>query len=185
MKNTLLIVANPRKESLSFAIAGRYQALAAENGEAVELLDLYRDDHQQPFITFDHPYDREVTPQMRYYQEKIAKADTLVFVFPFWWGHMPAILKNFIDWNFTMGFAAEFVGSKPRGLLTDKKVRVISTCGSPTFLYYLNGARGRLKKMIKKELVEFCGMTMESFQLFGGVDTGKGRPEKILEEIRP
>ena len=67
--------------------------LKQKNG--VEIIDLHRDENQQPFFTYQNVNKLEVTKEMKYYQDKISKADELVFVFPYWWESMPAILKNF------------------------------------------------------------------------------------------
>ena len=153
MNNILIIVANPKKESLSFAIANRYKELSSQNDKNVEILDLYKDKYQQPFFTYDDdPYKIEVTKEMKYYQDKISKADEIVIVFHYWWGSMPAILKNFFDWNLSMGFAAKFVNGRPKGLLTNKSVKIFTTTGTPYFLYMLTGANRRLKNMFKMHI---------------------------------
>jgi NAD(P)H dehydrogenase (quinone) len=47
-------------------------------------------------------------PNRKLFQEKIKNSDELIFVFPIWWGNMPAIMKNFFDTNFEAGFAYKF-----------------------------------------------------------------------------
>jgi len=37
--------------------------------------------------------------------------------------------------------------------------------------------------MFKEQIVEFCGMKLERFQVFGGVDTSLKDVEKILKEL--
>ena len=96
---------------------------------------------------------------------------------------MPAILKNFFDWNFSIGFAAKYVNSKPVGLLRDKKVKIFTTTGAPSCYYMITGANRRLKNMFKKQIVEFCGMELESCKIFGGVDSSSKNIENILEKI--
>lgn len=185
MKNILIIVANPKEASLSFAIANRYKELATKNGANVELLDLYRDENQQPFFFYDDdPYEIKHTKEMTYYQDKISKANEIVIIFPYWWGSMPAILKNFFDWNLSMGFAAEFINGRPRGLLINKTVKTFITTGTPYFLYVLTGANARLKNMFKKQIIEFCGMKLEEFNIFGGIDTKLKDINKILGKIK-
>ena len=185
MKNTLIIVANPKKESLSFAIAKRYKELSLKNNDKVEVLDLYSDDNQQPFFSYnDDPYKIEITKEMKYYQDKISKADSIVLVFPYWWGSMPAILKNFFDWNLSMGFAAKFVDGRPIGLLTNKNVKIYTTTGTPSILYMLTGANRRLKNMLKKQIIEFCGMKLDEFNVFGGIDTNLKDVNKLLKKIK-
>lgn len=183
MKNILIIVAHPKQESLSFAMAEKYKALSTKRGHRVDLLDLYRCGHQQPFFTFDDPNTLSTTDAMHYFQEKISRADELVFMFPYWWGSMPAIMKNFIDWNFSKGFAFEYVNARPKGLLTGKTVRIFTTTGAPGFLYMITGAHRRLKNMWKEQIIEFCGMKLDACHIFGGVDTGAKSTDRILKKI--
>ena len=181
--NILIIVANPKKDSFSFAMADKYKTETESGGSKVELLDLYREKHQQVFFTYDDANKLPITIQKTYYQEKIAWADELVFVFPYWWGSFPAILKNFFDWNLSRDFAFEYVNSRPKGLLMGKTVKVFSSSGAPSFIYKLTGANSRLKKMFQKQIVEFCGMKMTDFNLYGGVDTRSKNTINILNKI--
>jgi NAD(P)H dehydrogenase (quinone) len=121
---------------------------------------------------------------MKYYQDKMTKADEIVFVFPYWWGSFPAILKNFFDWNLSKDFAFKYVNSRPKGLLTDKTVKVFTTTGAPKFIYTITGANRRLKNMMKEQIIQFCGMKMDGFHIYGGVDTSGKNIEKILAEIK-
>ena len=184
MKNILIIVAHPKEDSFSFAMANTYKERVEGRGESVEMLDLYRDIHQQPFFTYENANTSSTDENMKYYQEKIAKADEIVFVFPYWWGSFPAILKNFFDWNLSKDFAFKYVNSRPKGLLADKTVKVFTTTGAPKFIYAITGANRRLKNMIKEQIVEFCGMKLDSFHIYGRVDTSAKNTEKILKEIK-
>lgn len=180
---TLIIVAHPKQESFSFAMANKYKELALAKGYEVDLIDLYSTKYQQPFFTFEDANDIEQTPEMIYFQERISWADELVFVFPYWWGSMPAILKNFIDWNFSGGFAFKYVNSRPIGLLINKNVKVYTTTGAPSFYYSITGANRRLKKMLQKQFVEFSGMKLNSFNIYGGIDKSKTDTRDILDKI--
>jgi len=184
MKEVLIIVAHPKKDSFSFTMANTYRENAERKGNSVEMLDLYREPHQQPFFTYEDANTLLADENMKYYQDHIAKADEIVFVFPYWWGSFPAILKNFFDWNLSRGFAFEYVNSRPKGLLTGKTVKVFTTTGAPKFIYTISGANRRVKNMIKEQIVEFCGMKLESFHIYGGVDTSAKNTDKILEEIK-
>ena len=184
MKNILIIVANPKIDSFSFAMADKYKTVSEVNNNIVEIIDLYRDEHQQSFFTYENAHDIPVTKEMRYYQKKISQANEIVFVFPYWWGSMPAILKNFFDWNLSSGFAYSYIDSKPLGLLSNKTVKVFTTTGAPNFLYMLTGANRRLKNMFKKQIVEFSGMKLEEFNIFGSIDTSVKKTNEILNNIK-
>ena len=182
MNKILLIVAHPKEDSFSFAMAKKYKDTKEELGHSVEILDLYRDDNQQVFFTYEDANSIKST-EMTYYQEKIQSSNELVFVFPYWWGSYPAILHNFIDWNFSKGFAFEYVNSRPKGLLIDKSITVFTTTGAPTFIYTITGANRRLKNTFKAQVVNFCGMKLSSFNIYGGVDTSSKKTDSILEDI--
>ena len=184
MKNILIIVAHPKEDSFSFAMANTYKESSEKKGDKVELIDLYRSEYQQGFFTYDDANDLSENEAMKYYQSKIRDADEIVFVFPYWWGSFPAILKNFFDWNLSKGFAFEYVNSRPVGLLQDKRVKVFTTTGAPKFIYTLTGANRRLKNMIKEQIVAFCGMKLEGCHIFGSVDTSAKNTDKILESIK-
>ncbi|RJE77171.1 hypothetical protein BGP78_09730 [Pseudoalteromonas sp. MSK9-3] len=183
MKNVLIIVANPKLASLSFGIAKKYQSLCQDKGYKVELIDLYREEHQQPFFTFEKYSKVEKTPAMSYFQEKINNADEIVFVFPFWWGSMPAILKNFIDWNFAVNFAFKYTNRAPIGLLKGKDVKVFTTNGGPYFHYWITGGYRRLKRMLLKQVIGFCGMHLKEFNVIASVDSREFNAHKALEKI--
>ena len=183
MKTILIIVAHPVETSFSFAMANRYKELALQKGYPVEVIDLYRDQHRQGFLTFDKDYRKNPSPEMRYYQEKIAGADELVFVFPYWWGGFPAILKNFIDWNFSKGFAYETKGHHTQGLLKGKTVKIFTTTYAPSWYYRLTGARKRFKNTVKKQIVEFCGMKLAGFKMFGSISPKNKHTADILKKI--
>lgn len=184
MKKVLIIVANPKIDSLSMSITNKVKEVNETAGNSVEVVDLYRD-KAQPFFTYtESAFSFEPTEEMKYYQEKIKNADEIVIVFPYWWGSMPAILKNFFDWNLSTGFAYSYEKGRPVGHLTGKDVKVYVTTGAPKFYYMLLGVNRRLKKMFKDQIINFCGMNLKEFNIFGGVDTGFKGVDKILASIK-
>lgn len=183
MHNVLIILAHPKSDSLNHSIANLYRQEKEAQGKNVELLDLYKCDVQQKFFTFEDTNKPEFTQEMKYFQNKIDCAQELVFVFPYWWGSSPAILKNFLDWNFSKDFAFTYENSRPVGLL-DKQVTVFTTTGAPSLVYTITGANRRLKKMWKDQIINFCGMKLKSFNIYGGVDTNKKNIENILEKVQ-
>jgi len=64
MKNVLIIVAHPKEESFSFAMANTYKETSESKGNNIKMLDLYRDTHQQPFFTYCQVQSKSV-PQRR------------------------------------------------------------------------------------------------------------------------
>ena len=183
MKNVLIIVSHPREESLTVSMASAHAEASKNVGNSVEVIDLYRCEKQQPFFTYEDANGVYQTEEMTYFQEKIEKADEIVFFFPYWWGSMPAILKNFLDWNLSKGFAFTYENGRPKGLLEGKHVKLFTTTGAPKFFYTITGANRRLKNMFKEQIVNFCGMKLESCNIYGGVDTSGKNVEAILADV--
>jgi len=182
MTNILIITAHPNEKNLTKGIATIFLKEKEVAGHKVEIVDLYKD-KQLPYLDCVTNNDiARLSDEQKYYQEKVTWADEIVFIYPFWWGTMPAILKNWIDSVLTMGFAAKYdENGRPIGLLKNKSVRVLSTSGAPTFLYCLNGIRGANKKIWKKTIVEFCGMKFKGYHLFGGMDTKSKKIDKMFK----
>ncbi|MDX9769337.1 MAG: NAD(P)H-dependent oxidoreductase [Tenuifilaceae bacterium] len=79
-------------------------------------------------------------PQVINYNERLKKADHLIFIFPIWWDIMPATTKGFID---RVLFPGVVYDHHPRGfglvpLLTRlKSVTIITTMNKPRIMYSL------------------------------------------------
>lgn len=184
MKKVLIITAHPSSKNLTKAMADIYQEEKEKKGHSVKRVDLYKD-KQLPFLSFEDAHTPWETETVRDYQEMIKEADEIVFVYPFWWGSMPAILKNWIDSVFTMGFAAKYgENGRPIGLLGGRSVRILSTSGAPTFWYCINGVRWANRLLWKSTIVNFCGMKFEGYHLFGGVDTSGKNIQKIFDKVK-
>jgi len=100
----LVILGHPRKDSYNAALAESYVAGARAAGAHVEYLhvaDLHFDLHVQ----IHSPQDQFEEKDLKEAKRLIKWADHLVFVYPTWWGNMPALLKGFIDRVLVLGFA--------------------------------------------------------------------------------
>ena len=183
MKNLLIITAHPSSRNLTKGISNIYKEEKEAQGYEVDLVDLY-EDKQLPYLRFEDVHTDNDTEERRYYQEKISKADEILIVYPFWWGTIPGILKNWLDIVLTAHFAVKYENSRPVGLLQGKSVRVISTSGAPTFYYCLNGIRRANKKIWKQTIINFCGMQFDGFHLYGGMDTSSKKVEKMFASVK-
>ena len=184
--NTLIITAHPASWGFTHTIASRYQEEREHQGGTVQLIDLYQD-RQQPFLSFEDMEVMETTPEQAYYQEKISWADELVMIYPSWWMWMPAIMKNWIDWNFASDFAFRFVEEngkvKQEKLLQGKTVRFFVTGDGPGFLYAL--VRPMYKMILGQGVMGFCGIKCVSFDIFADMVKKKNDQDrnKMLETV--
>lgn len=184
MKNLLIVTAHPSSKNLTKEIAKIYKQEKENQGYSVEILDLYQD-KQLPFLSFENPYEIKISEDAKYYQDKIKNATEILIVYPFWWGSMPAILKNWIDSVFRMGFAATYNDKgRPVGLLQGKSVRIITTSGAPKLWYCITHIIYANKTLWKKTIVKFCGMGFDGFHLFGSITKHNDHIEKIFDKVK-
>ncbi|WP_018627373.1 NAD(P)H-dependent oxidoreductase [Niabella aurantiaca] len=101
---------------------------------------------------------KPVDIQVIAYNERLEKADHLIFIFPIWWDLMPAMTKGFIDRVLTPGVVYDH---HPRGfglvplLKNLKGVTVITTMNKPKIMYSL-----LIGNLIKKAIIKSVFKTM-------------------------
>jgi NAD(P)H dehydrogenase (quinone) len=140
----LIIYAHPEStiKGFSYFFLEESKKNLSQNNIDFEVLDLYKINYD-PVLKLDELYtegNKSVSEQNKKIQQKIKEAGGLIFIYPVWWGGMPAILKGFIDRVFTPGFAFEYKKEKilnfiPDKLLNDKKIVTFTNYGGPKFLY--------------------------------------------------
>ena len=163
---TLIIYAHPNTNGHCSNILGEVENRLKETGKDYEVLDLYKIKYD-PILHENEHYtagNKHISEQNKEFQNKIKDADKLIFIYPVWWGTMPAILKGFIDRVLVPGFAYRF--SKfgiPQGFLKDKKAVVFMTTGGNRFLYLLIG--NRPKRLMKTDILSFVGIKSRVFML--------------------
>ena len=131
----LIITANPSSKGFTHVIASKIAELAKEKWDIIEILDLYKTDLKQNFLSYEDMSEMWKDETTKKIQDLILWADEMVFVFPIWWGWAPAILKNFIDCNFWAWFAFKYENGKSVWLLNWKTARIIVTSWAPSFFY--------------------------------------------------
>lgn len=158
MKKILIIVGHPDTESFNFGLAAAYKKGAISSGSQVKEI-IIRDLTFNTNLQFGYRKRTELEPDLLDAQEKIKWADHLVWIYPVWWGSLPAILKGFIDRTFLPGFAFQKRENSVwwDKLLTNKSARIISTLDQPAWYYWLIYKQPSHNAM-KKLTLEFCGI---------------------------
>lgn len=75
-------------------------------------------------------------------QEKLARADLVIFQFPVWWFGMPAMMKGWADRVFSRGFAYMPGRKYDTGMFKGKLALVATTTGTPADTYAPDGIDG-------------------------------------------
>ena len=125
-------------------------------------------------------------PDLQAAQAQITWAEHLVWVYPTWWGAMPALLKGFIDRVFLPGFAFKYRqgSSLWDRLLAGRSAQLLVTMDSPPWYYrWVQHMPGH--HQMKKAILEFSGIRPVRVQSFGPVRTADAaRRQRWLERAR-
>ncbi|MDQ2694237.1 MAG: NAD(P)H-dependent oxidoreductase [Pseudomonadota bacterium] len=182
--NVLLVLGHPRKDSLNAALAGAFAAGAAAAGVTLRRLDLADLDFN-PNVTVPSPRDQPLEADLARAQELIRWADHVVFVYPTWWGTLPALLKGFLDRVLTPGFA--FAERREGGwepLLAGKTAQLLTTMDTPPWVYrWIYRQPGH--NALRRATLGFCGVRTVRVTVFAPVkDADAARRAEWLEIAR-
>ena len=148
MPTVLIVHAHPSDHSFNHALKEVAVARFAEGGWDVLLSDLYaqrfqavasKNDFTRPVspdrFSLAHEQrhaqaERTYAPDILAEQDKVARADLIMFQFPLWWYSVPAILKGWIDRVLSNGFAYGDEQIFEKGLLHGKHAFVSMTTGA-------------------------------------------------------
>lgn len=178
---TLIILGHPDKKSLCSAIADNYEKGAREKGGEVMRINL-GDISFNPNLRNGYRVIQNLEQDLVEAQAQIKWANHIVFIFPVWWGSVPAILKGFLDRAFLPGFAFKYRENSSNWdkLLSGKSGRLIVTSDAPVWWLYLTYFHPAVN-MMKKAVLEFCGVSPVEVMSFGSIkDASDKRIEGIL-----
>jgi len=158
MKKILVILGHPSRDSFCHALAETYIESATAAG--AELRKLYLGDLMfDPILHEGYRVIQPLEPDLEKAREDIRWAQHLVFVYPSWWGGLPALLKGFVDRVFLPGFGFKFVEKAllPQKLLSGRSARLIVTMDTPPWIYrWFLSAPGH--NQMRKCILNFCGI---------------------------
>jgi len=173
--NILIVYSHPSEKSYTFQILQQLKAAINKQNWNLEISDLYAIDFQSDMSAEE--YEREgfaktslpIAVDVLAEQEKIEKADCIIFLYPVWWSDCPAKLKGWFDRVYSVGYAygqnetSKKMKTIPLGL-------VICTAGHPNeFLEEINMAQSmqtimlddRLGKRFENKEMIILGGTLE------------------------
>lgn len=157
-KKILVVLGHPDTESLCGALARAYidgATAAGSETRELELGDLKFD----PVLWNGYNRIQELEPDLVKAQELIQWSDHIVFVYPNWWGTMPALMKGFFDRAFLPGFAFKYRENSAfwDKLLSGRTAHLIVTMDTPPWYYRWIYRRPGHNEM-KRTILGFCGI---------------------------
>jgi NAD(P)H dehydrogenase (quinone) len=184
-RNIVVILGHPDSSSYCGTLAAAYAQAAQEAGHDTRFFKL----GEVAFdLTLHHGYKarQEHEQGLLEIKDAITWANHLVFVYPIWWGGLPALLKGFIDRVFLPGYAFKYRENSQfwDRLLVGRSAHAIVTMDTPPW-YYRLVYRMPGHNQMKKTILEFCGIKPVKITSLGPVRYASPRKrEKWLQKIR-
>lgn len=179
-----IVIGHPDPESYNFALANAYKTGAEQSGAEIREI-VIRDLDFNPNLQFGYRKRTELEPDLIKAQETLKWADHIVWVYPIWWGSVPAIMKGFLDRVLLPGFAFK----KREGSVwwdkyfTGKTARIICTLDQPPWYYRLINGRPSYHAM-KKLTMNFIGIKTVRTTTIGPLRLSKDAfREKWLKQV--
>ncbi len=156
----LVIYAHPNPGSFNHAVLEAFTNGLGDAGHTVEILDLYDLRFEPRLRTADFAQftGGEMPGDVRKQQEKVAKADALVFIHPVWHWRAPAILEGWLQRVFSHGFAFRLGPQGVEGILKHEKVLIISTTNGREELYKASGIEAAMRTLDSAMFIHVCGI---------------------------
>lgn len=145
--NALIVYAHPEPKSMNGALRDAALRALTQAGWQVEVSDLHAQNfrpaagwedfthpvapgrlgyaHEQRYAAKGGHYSADILTE----QERIRRADLIIFQFPLWWYAVPAILKGWADRVLANGFAYDEQHMFENGLLRGKRAMLSFTTG--------------------------------------------------------
>lgn len=166
----VIVVAHPKLDSLTRALATEFARGLTAAGHDYRLLDLYAEGFDPVLKPDELPGPGQAVPEeVRGMQARVRAADGLAFVYPLWWGAPPAILQGWLQRVLCEGFAFRLTADEAHGLLRHKAQIIVN----------LGGTTGGDPTAVLTEALQFCGMTAVQSLVNPGI--GPGADPKTVE----
>ncbi|MFD0760903.1 NAD(P)H-dependent oxidoreductase [Lutibacter aestuarii] len=175
MKKILVINGHPDKESYNYALSNSYIKGALTTKATVKTINIQELNFNLN-LEFGYRKRTELEPDLKEAQEKLKWANHIVWVYPIWWGSVPAIMKGFLDRVLLPGFAFQ---KRQNSLWWDKLFisktsRIICTLDQPSWYYkwfYGNPSHNAMKKLTLK----FIGVKSVKITTIGPIRLSKDK----------
>ncbi|MFA7505532.1 MAG: NAD(P)H-dependent oxidoreductase [Burkholderiaceae bacterium] len=185
-RELLVLLGHPRgTDSLCGALANAYVRGARAAGWRARLVDVSRLEFDTD-VRLPSPRAQALEPDLEQVRDGFSSARHIVFVYPNWWGTMPALLKGLLDRVLVPGWAFRECsgGTGFEGLLGGRSAEILTTMDTPDFVYrWLYHAPGQ--RAMADATLGFCGIDVLRTTRFGMVKSSTpAERERWLEDAR-
>jgi NAD(P)H dehydrogenase (quinone) len=181
--HVLTILDHPDPRSFSSAVARQFNHGAEHAGHTTELVDLNAEGFDPRWSMADIEGDHlgQAPPDIRFEQDRIARADAIGFVFPlFWWG-MPAMTKGWIDRVWSWGWAYDQLDDPDKSLQRPRTGVLLIPAGARSDEMESKGYKAAIETAWMKGTFGYFGFTRRDMVLLNGSTGSDVRRKALLE----
>jgi NAD(P)H dehydrogenase (quinone) len=187
--HALLVYAHPEPTSFTAALKDAGVEALESAGHGVEVSDLYAEKFNPVAGRHDftgvadakrfhyqteqgHAHDTHgFAPDIAREQARFLKADFVVWLYPIWWGGMPAIMKGWFDRVLAYGFAYADGRRFDTGSFLGKRGMLCLSTGGTQARFSVTGVYGDIHTVLwptQRLMLEYLGMqVLEPFVAYG------------------
>lgn len=171
----LIVFTHPSAGSLTaFVVREIADALAAEH--SVVVADLAAEQFSPAFSVEDVEAYRTIgapPDDVRFEQERVSLADSIVFVYPVYWWGTPALLKGWIERVFTNGWAYGSTADGRRATaLRGKRIHLVGIGASGSGTYSRRGYLAAMRTTLEHGVFEYCDAPVSSSRILHHSERG-------------
>ena len=152
----LLVVAHPRRGSLTHRAAEGFARAAEAGGHQVEWADLMAEGFDPVLRLADEPDwsdpAKPWAPEVRAEMARVQRNEATVLVFPVWWWSMPAVLKGWVDRVWAKDWA--YGGAR----YPHARVWALALVGGPQAATDAGGFGQAMRAQVVDGTFRFCGV---------------------------
>ncbi len=178
----LVVLAHPRRDSLTGQIADAVAAGLVEAGHEPEIADLYGEGFDPVLMPEDEPdwerEDKTYSDAVRTEMARLDRNDGIILVFPIWWWSFPAMLKGWVDrvWNKDYAYGS--------ATLAHRKALAVGLSASDAETYARTGQDAAIESEIPKGVFQYCGIDDASFVFLHHSTEGGSRATDMIRTAR-
>jgi NAD(P)H dehydrogenase (quinone) len=204
--HTLLVYAHPETTSFTGAMKDVAADTLRTAGHSVEVSDLYAEGFnpvagRHDFLEVcdarrfhyqteqDHAHRTEsFAPDLVREQQRFLKAQLVIWLYPIWWGGVPAILKGWFDRVLAYGFAYSDGRRYDSGFFHDKRGMLCLSTGGTEARFSQTGVYGTIDQVlwpVQRLMVEYMGIeALPPFVAYGAPRVDQAAREAYLDAWR-
>lgn len=164
--HVLLVYCHPEPQSFTHALLDQACRTLAAQGHSYEVSDLYGEEFNP--VAGRHDFtevaradyfhyqteqqqaasNQSFSPEILREQARVRRAHAMVFLFPLWWGGLPAMLKGWFDRVLAYGFAYVDGARYESGLLRGRGAIMCVTTGGTAERFSVGGSYGSIEQVL-------------------------------------